>query len=71
MIKEWLLIIKYWIKNPIDRFKTRHTICCPNCFSNYYIIRKYKPGQTTLCKNCKEKIIKEYYENLIYMKKRK
>ena len=53
-IKDWLLIFKYWLINPIDNFKTSRTICCPKCYKVWYQFRKYQPRQNTLCKDCRK-----------------
>ena len=53
-IKDWLLIIKYWLIRPIDNFKTDRSICCPRCYKIWHQFRKYKVGQNTLCKDCRK-----------------
>lgn len=53
-IKDWLLIIKYWLMKPVDNFVTMRTICCPNCYKMWYQFKKYKVGQVTLCKDCRK-----------------
>ena len=45
-IKDWLLIIKYWLIKTVDNFVTMRTI--------WHQFRKYKVGQNTLCKDCRK-----------------
>lgn len=56
-IKDWLLVIKYWLIRPIDNFKTNRSICCPRCYKIWHQLRKYKVGQNTLCKDCRKENI--------------
>lgn len=53
-IKDWLLVMKYWLIRPIDNFKTDRSICCPRCYKIWHQLRKYKVGQNTLCKDCRK-----------------
>lgn len=53
-IKDWLLVIKYWLIRPIDDFKTDRSICCPRCYKIWHQLKKYKVGQNTLCKDCRK-----------------
>ena len=52
-IKDIIMILKYYAYLPIINFKTKHALCCPSCYKVYYQLRKYKPGQVTLCKKCR------------------
>lgn len=51
---DFLIVIKHWlIIDPIDKIKSKHTILCPKCYKEWHQLRKYKPGQNTLCKDCR------------------